>query len=108
MKNSGMNHHQMQAYEACVEVGKLLTSTLNLKDILQLIVLKVSQLIEADNWSLLLKDDKTNELTFDIVVGVDKQLTEKNPAVARGRYRRTGAANRGTKNSAQCRAGYEF
>lgn len=77
MKNSGMNHHQMQAYEACVEVGKLLTSTLNLKEILQLIVLKVSQLIEADNWSLLLKDEKTNELTFDIVVGVDKQLTEK-------------------------------
>ena len=76
MKNSVMNELQMQAYEACVEVGKLLTSTLNLKEILQLIVLKVSQLIEADNWSLLLKDDETGQLTFEIVVGVDKHLME--------------------------------
>lgn len=76
MKNSGTNNHQMQAYEACVEMGKLLTSTLNLKEILQLIVLKVSQLIEADNWSLLLKDEETGELTFDIVVGLDKHVME--------------------------------
>ncbi len=58
----------------CVEVGKLLTSTLNLKEILELIMLKVSQLIRAQHWSLLLKHEESGELTFEIVVGIDKAL----------------------------------
>jgi diguanylate cyclase (GGDEF)-like protein len=58
----------------CVEVGKLLTSTLNLKEILELIMLKVSQLIRAQHWSLLLINEETGALTFEIVVGISKQL----------------------------------
>lgn len=76
MTNRNQPDISMQAFEACVEMGKLLTSTLDLKEILQVIVLKVSQLIAADNWSLLLKDEETGKLAFDIVVGVDKKLTE--------------------------------
>ena len=59
---------------ACLEVGKLLTSTLDRKKILELIMLKVSQLIDAQNWSLLLKDEATGELTFEIVVGINQEL----------------------------------
>jgi diguanylate cyclase (GGDEF)-like protein len=58
----------------CVEVGKLLTSTLNLKEILELIMLKVSQLIRAQHWSLLLRNEESGALTFEIVVGINKQL----------------------------------
>jgi diguanylate cyclase (GGDEF)-like protein len=58
----------------CVEVGKLLTSTLNLKEILELIMRKVSQLIRAQHWSLLLKNEESGTLTFEIVVGISKQL----------------------------------
>ena len=58
----------------CVEVGKLLTSTLNLKEILELIMLKVSQLIRAQHWSLLLKNEESGALTFEIVVGISKAL----------------------------------
>ena len=76
MKDETIGEHGIQVIEACVEMGKLLTSTLDLKEILQLIILKVSQLIPADNWSLLLKDEDTGELAFDIVVGVDKKLME--------------------------------
>jgi hypothetical protein len=47
---------------------------LNLKEILELIILKVSQLIKAQYWSLLLKDEVSDELTFDIVVGIDRRL----------------------------------
>lgn len=61
---------------ACVEIGKLLTSTLNLQEILELIMRKGSELIEARNWSLLLKDQTTGELTFDVVVGIDKEAVE--------------------------------
>jgi diguanylate cyclase (GGDEF)-like protein len=61
---------------ACVEIGKLLTSTLNLQEILELIMRKGSELIEARNWSLLLKDQATGELTFDVVVGIDKEAVK--------------------------------
>ena len=63
-----------QTLRTCVEVGKLLTSTLNIKEILELIMLKVSQLIRAQHWSLLLKDEASGILTFEIVVGISKQL----------------------------------
>ena len=61
---------------ACLEVGKLLTSTHILDDILELIMQKASQLIEAQNWSLLLRDPKTGELTFTIVKGENKEMLE--------------------------------
>ena len=61
---------------ACLEVGKLLTSTHSLDDILELIMEKASQLIEAQNWSLLLQDPETGELTFTIVKGDNKEMLE--------------------------------
>ena len=61
---------------ACLEVGKLLTSALDRQKILELIMLKVSQLIDAQNWSLLLKDETTGELTFEIVVGINQDLVK--------------------------------
>jgi len=59
---------------ACLEVGKLLTSTRELDEILALIVSKLSQLIEAENWSLMLRDEESGELTFEVVVGIDADV----------------------------------
>ena len=66
--------YENDALLSCVEIGKILTSTLELEKILELIMVKVSRLIEAQNWSLLLKDEITEELTFDIVVGIKRDL----------------------------------
>ena len=66
--------YETDALLACVEIGKVLTSTLDLKQILELIMVKVSLLIEAQNWSLLLKNEITEELTFDIVVGINSDF----------------------------------
>ncbi len=52
-----------------VQVGQLLTSTFDLDEILQLIMEKVSLIVKAENWSLLLKDEETDDLTFKVVVG---------------------------------------
>jgi diguanylate cyclase (GGDEF)-like protein len=73
-KKSKHNSNNLDAERvmACVEVGKLLTSTLNLKEILELIMNKISHLIDAQNWSLLLKDRTTDELVFEIVEGTNK------------------------------------
>src|SRR4030067_2734399 len=59
---------------ACLEVGNLLTSPMDLKEILRLIMIKVTQLIDAQNWSLLLRNPATGELTFEIVVGIHENL----------------------------------
>jgi diguanylate cyclase (GGDEF)-like protein len=61
---------------ACLQIGKLLTSTLDLEEILSLIMNKISQVAEADNWSLLLLDAERRELHFEVVVGIDKELIE--------------------------------
>lgn len=55
----------------CLEIGKYLTSTTDFHEILELIVSKGSELIKADHWSLLLKDEKTDKLVFVIVTGAD-------------------------------------
>ena len=69
--------YETDALLACVEIGKTLTSTLDLKQILELIMVKVSRLIEAQNWSLLLKNEVTGKLTFDIVVGINRDLIKR-------------------------------
>jgi len=58
----------------CLQIGKLLTSTLDLEEVLSLIMKRISQITEADNWSLLLLDEEKKELHFEVVVGIDKKL----------------------------------
>jgi diguanylate cyclase (GGDEF)-like protein len=51
-----------------VEIGKTLASPLGLADVLNVIMEKVSLLLRSDTWSLLLADERTGELTFEIAV----------------------------------------
>ncbi|MGA2987499.1 MAG: sensor domain-containing diguanylate cyclase [Terriglobia bacterium] len=51
------------------EVGKALFSTLDLQKILQTIMEKISDLLEPDTWSLLMLDEDTQELYFEIAIG---------------------------------------
>lgn len=64
------------------EIAKALTSTLEVKAVLQLIGEKGSQLLGADRWSLLLADD-AGVLTFEIVVGPGAERL-KSLAVVKG------------------------
>lgn len=50
-------------------MAKSLTSTLKVDDVLQTIMEKIEELLSPDNWSLLLLDESTNELHFQIVRG---------------------------------------
>jgi diguanylate cyclase (GGDEF)-like protein len=52
------------------EVGKALFSTLDLQKILQTIMEKISDLLQPDTWSLLMLDEATQELYFEIAIGV--------------------------------------
>jgi len=51
------------------EIGKALTSSLDIGEVMHAILAKVSELLKPSNWSLLLKDQATGELYFHAAVG---------------------------------------
>ncbi len=55
------------------EIGKTLVSDLDLSSILQTIMERLSESIEADRWSLLMVDEDSQELYFEIVIGTHAQ-----------------------------------
>ena len=60
-----------------VDIGKTLTSNLNLQEVLEDIMNKVGILLKPKAWSLLLIDEQTNELYFESAVSpVSEQLKE--------------------------------
>jgi GAF domain-containing protein len=58
---------------ACVELGKAVTSTLNMDRLLVIVVERLSQVIPANNWSLFTLDPDTLELRFEVVVGLKEK-----------------------------------
>lgn len=62
---------------SCMELGKALTSELNPEELFSKILHKISQLLPAENWSLLLLDEEKGELYFAVSVDLDlKQVRE--------------------------------
>lgn len=58
-----------QKFSSINEIVTALTSSLDYKEILSIIMQQISVLLHPKNWSLLLLDEKTNELFFEIAVG---------------------------------------
>ena len=50
--------------EVLIEIGKALTSTIELENVLTLIMDQVGRLLKTQSWSLLLRDEETGDLTF--------------------------------------------
>ena len=59
----------LEYFQALTEVGKVLTSTLELNGVLDALMKSLSQLMRPEHWSLLLVDPATNELYFEVAVG---------------------------------------
>jgi diguanylate cyclase (GGDEF)-like protein len=51
------------------EIGKTLTSTLDIREVLRLIMQRVEELLRAQNWYLLLVDEEHQELYVELAVG---------------------------------------
>lgn len=60
-----------------IQVTTMLNSTLNLQDLLQLIMDSASDLLNAETSSLMLVDEETGELTFDVATGESGQEVVK-------------------------------
>lgn len=56
---------------SCMELAKALTSRLNSEELFSQILNKISELLPAENWSLLLLDQDSDELYFEVSVNLD-------------------------------------
>jgi diguanylate cyclase (GGDEF)-like protein len=59
---------------SCVQLGKTLTAELDSKQLFGKVLEKVSELLPAENWSLLLVEEDTNELRFELSVDLPREL----------------------------------
>ncbi len=70
-RNAPGPYEQREAGEVAIfqELGKALTSSLQLDQVLRTIMEKIDEFLRPDNWSLLLLDEAKQELYFELVVG---------------------------------------
>jgi diguanylate cyclase (GGDEF)-like protein len=70
-RNASVSYEQREAGEVAIfqELGKALTSSLQLDQVLRTIMEKIDEFLRPDNWSLLLLDEAKQELYFELVVG---------------------------------------
>jgi len=74
-RNVGGPVERREAGEVAVfqELGKALTSSLQLDQVLRTIMEKIDEFLRPDNWSLLLLDEAKQELYFELAVGKASQ-----------------------------------
>src|SRR6202048_104946 len=74
-RNPAASPEKREAGEVAVfqELGKALTSSLQLDQVLRTIMEKIDEFLRPDNWSLLLLDETTQELYFELAVGKASQ-----------------------------------
>ncbi len=74
-RNPAVPSAQREKGEVAVfqELGKALTSSLQLDQVLRTIMEKIDEFLRPDNWSLLLLDEDKQELYFELAVGKASQ-----------------------------------
>src|SRR5437879_8557442 len=74
-RNPAVPSQRREAGEIAVfqELGKALTSSLQLDQVLRTIMEKIEEFLRPDNWSLLLLDEAKKELYFELAVGKASQ-----------------------------------
>src|SRR5579885_3062248 len=70
-RNAGAPGEQREAGEVAVfqELGKALTSSLQLDQVLRTIMEKIDEFLHPDTWSMLLVDEVKQELYFELAIG---------------------------------------
>ena len=70
-RNAAVPYEQREAGEVAgfQELGKALTSSLQLDQVLRTIMEKIDEFLRPENWSLLLLDEAKQELYFELAVG---------------------------------------
>ena len=67
---------QSERFELFLEVGRLLSSTLDLQELLTIVMQLSARVVDSETASLLLVDPRTDELYFHVALGLDPQLAK--------------------------------
>lgn len=78
-RNPAVRVNQREAGEVAVfhELGKALTSSLQLDQVLRTIMEKIDEFLHPDTWSLLLVDEAKQELYFELAIGKGAQALKE-------------------------------
>jgi len=68
---------RVRELEAFDQIGKTVTSTLEIKQVLQVLMDHITRLLDPNNWSMLLTDEEKQEIYFEIVVGEGAEVIKK-------------------------------
>lgn len=79
-----MSATNAQTLELLLELGKLLSAKLELGELLTSILELSTQLVDSDSASLLLLDDKTQELYFDVALGLGEDASKMRLKLGQG------------------------
>ncbi|MDD3800965.1 sensor domain-containing diguanylate cyclase [Desulfuromonas thiophila] len=80
-----MLHRRNEELQTLVQIGKTLTSTLDIEELTNIIIEKANLLFKSRAWSLLFLDEASQELVFDVVVSeVAPQLKGQRLALGQG------------------------
>lgn len=79
-----MAKSEAERLELLLEVGRLLSSKLELEELLTTVLQLASRVVDAETASLLLLDEKTQELYFDVALGLDAKASAVRLKVGQG------------------------
>src|SRR5712692_5651286 len=73
---------QVSTLKRLIEISTLLSSTLNIDELLRTIISAAAELLHAETGSLMLADEETGELTFEVATGTpgEEVLKHRIPA----------------------------
>lgn len=69
-------HQKMRELSALIDIGRRLNSTLNMRQLLNLVVNLAVNVLQAEAGSMFLVDEETEELVFEVVTGEKAQEIE--------------------------------
>ncbi|WP_022666533.1 HDOD domain-containing protein [Desulfospira joergensenii] len=64
---------QSQSSDLGLEIGKPLAKAKTVKEVLDIVMYQIGQIFQPRDWSVLLKDSKTGDMVFSLVVGQNKK-----------------------------------
>ncbi|MFA6002801.1 MAG: ATP-binding protein [Elusimicrobiota bacterium] len=79
-----MAHNQAQNLELLIEVGRLLSSKLELEDLLVTVLKLAAEVVDAETASLLLLDEKSGELYFHTALGLGEETSRMRLPLGQG------------------------
>ena len=79
-----MSERDSQRLELLLEAGRLLSSKLELADLLNTVLRLASRVVDAQTASLLLLDEKTQELYFDVALGMGEEAAKTRLKLGQG------------------------